>query len=170
MPALSNLLGALSVGVGDRQNIAMVQAAALDLTALVALLAVYAHPGCSVGDVAKVVCVTHSGAVRTVDRLLSLGQVERQTNVEDRRAVALLCTQKGTVTAQHALAARQAVLDELLVNALGGELERATAKDIFERLLTALYPETRIDAWRICRLCEHAVCRGDDCPVGRAVV
>ena len=36
-------------------------------------------------------------------------------------------------------------------------------------LLLAQLPVSRVDAWRICRTCEHDVCRGTACPVGSAV-
>jgi hypothetical protein len=44
--------------------------------------------------------------------------------------------------------------------------------DSLERVLKAmlpLLPDDRGAARRICRLCEHATCRGDDCAVSAAL-
>jgi DNA-binding MarR family transcriptional regulator len=169
MAALSNLFGALCIGVGDLQNAAMARAAGIDPTMLATLLFIHTRPACAIGDVAKTACVTHSGAVRAVDRLVSLGLAKRRLDSDDRRIAALYCTPVGSAIAERALAARRAALGNLLANALGSKVDRVTAKDIIERLLACLRPETRADAWRICRLCEHAVCRGKDCPVGKSV-
>jgi hypothetical protein len=49
------------------------------------------------------------------------------------------------------------------------ETERRSLERLAERLLQSLPKPDRADAWRICRLCEHTVCRGDDRPVGRSV-
>jgi MarR family transcriptional regulator, negative regulator of the multidrug operon emrRAB len=170
MPPLSNLLGALSVGVSDLQSDAMAQAAGVDPTMLAVLLAVHTRPSCSVGDVAKTAHVSHSGAVRAVDRLVSLGLVVRKVNANDRRIVALSCTQAGRAGARRALDVRRTVLDGLFADVFGSRAERAGAKTMLERLLERLAPKRREDAWRICRLCEHEVCRDSDCPVGRVVI
>ncbi len=170
MAILTNLVGALSVGVGDLQNAAMTHAVGIDPTTLAALLFIYTRRRCSVGDVAKTTCVTHSGAVRAVDRLVSLGLATRRSDAKDRRIAALSCTSAGSTIAKRALSARRAALDGLLTDALGSKAGRVAAAEIFKRLLASLRPKSQADAWRICRLCEHMVCRGDDCPVGRAVV
>jgi DNA-binding MarR family transcriptional regulator len=169
MSTLSNLLGALCVGVGDLQNTAMTEASGIDPATLTALLFIYARPSSSVGDIAKAACVTHSGAVRTLDRLVALGLAMRRRRAQDQRTAALSCTRAGSTIAKRALAARRAALDELLASTLGNKAERVVIKKLLEHILAGLRPETRADAWRICRLCEHSVCRGDNCPVGRTV-
>jgi MarR family transcriptional regulator, negative regulator of the multidrug operon emrRAB len=169
MPPLSNLLGALSVGVSDLQSDAMAHAASVDPTMLAVLLAIHTRPSCSVGDVAKTAHVSHSGAVRAVDRLVSLGLVVRKVNANDRRIVALSCTRLGHAGAQRALDARRTVLDGLFAGLFASRAERAGAEIMLERLLERLAPRSREAAWRICRLCEHEVCRDRDCPVGRVV-
>ena len=169
MSDLTNLLGAFCIGAGDLQNGAMVEAVGADLTTVAALLCIYARPGSSVGDIAAATSVTHSGAVRVVDRLVVLGLVKRRQGPADRRIATLSCTPAGSKVAAHALDARRAALDGLLATALPKKTDRQVALGIFERLLSSLHPQTRAEAWRICRLCEHAVCIGDECPVGRSV-
>jgi len=159
-----NLLGALAIGCHD------VQAAAMRSTdeppaELAALLAVHARPGSTVSDVALTTGLTHSGAVRVIDRLSRAGDVERSTG-RDRRTVALHCTKAGASRARSALALRRKALDGVL-EALT-ERETATLKRLVTKLLSGL-PASRADAWRICRLCDHGACRGADCPVGSAV-
>lgn len=166
---ISNLLGALCVGVGDLQNDAMSDAASIDPTMLTALLAIYTRPDGSIGVVARTAYVSHSGAVRTIDRLVALGLVLRRLCAGDRRVAALTCTPAGAALAERALNARRSALDGLIAETLHGTADRAAATHLLERLLACLHPATREAAWRICRLCEHAVCRGSDCPVGSAV-
>src|ERR1035441_3532103 len=95
LSSVSNLLGALCVGVSDLQNDAMSDAACIDPTMLTALLAIYTRPDGSVGDVARTAYVSHSGAVRTIDRLVALGLVLRRPCAGDRRVAALTCAPAG---------------------------------------------------------------------------
>jgi DNA-binding MarR family transcriptional regulator len=162
---VSNLLGAFAIGIGDLQRATVTGAVDLDAAELSALLAVFARPGSSVGDVALTTELTHSGAVRVVDRLCTIKLLKRGA-ARDRRTVALGCTAKGRDIAQRGLDARGAALDDLVETLDPSEQEELTR--LATKLLAQL-PHTRADAWRICRLCEHAVCRGDRCPVGRSV-
>ena len=162
---LSNLAGALAIGICDLQQAAIDDAVDLDAAELSALLAVFSRPQSSVGEIAATTRLTHSGAVRVVDRLCAAGLV-RRTAGQDRRAVALTCTEGGIAVARRALAARADALAGLLHALTPAE---QTAMHRFASKLLARLPQSRADAWRICRFCDHAVCRGDDCPVGRAV-
>jgi MarR family transcriptional regulator, negative regulator of the multidrug operon emrRAB len=162
---LENLLGALATGCFDLQGGAMTRAVGLDRSELEVLLAIYARPGSTVGDVAPVAALSHSGAVRAVDRLAGSRYVERQVGV-DKRTVTLLCTRKGSIASRAALSARASALKDLL-SSLDPRAQSAMA-GICERLLAAM-PRERTDAHRICRFCEHAMCRDQDCPVGSAV-
>jgi DNA-binding MarR family transcriptional regulator len=165
---LANLFGALTLGCADLQAESLSRQTGLDEAALAALLAVATRPGSSVGDVARATGLTHSGAVRTIDRLERAHLVVRAEGVRDRRSVGLRCTRTGSAAAEAALAARRRTLTALLTGA-GTDTELAMLERLSERLLERLPKTDRGDAWRICRLCEHAVCRGDDCPVGRTV-
>lgn len=159
-----NLLGALAVGCSDLQQSAL---APLQLTPaeLAALLAVYTRPGSTVGEVALTTGLTHSGAVRVLDRLGEAGWTERRTG-RDRRTVAIHCTPEGRRTARLALSLRQAALRDLSAGL--GRRDVAALRSLAKKLLSRL-PHDRRDAWRICRLCDHGVCSGSDCPVGTAI-
>jgi DNA-binding MarR family transcriptional regulator len=166
---LANLVGALAVGCAGLQVERMCQQTGLDEAALAALLAVDARPGCTVGDIAKTTGLSHSGAVRSIDRLAGRHLVSRAQRADDRRTVELCCTSTGTAVTYRALAARRQALTALIGEALPADTDRRSLERAVERLLRCLPKTDRADAWRICRLCEHAVCRGDNCPVGRSV-
>ena len=162
---VANLLGALVVGLNDAVGSAMARAAGLDATGVSALLLVQAHPGLSITELAAALDLTHSGAVRTLERLVDRDLVRRAPG-PDRRTRGLHLTGSGEDVAQEALAARRLVLAGALgASAVSGQ---ETFVRALEQVLAAL-PGTRADAWRICRTCEHAVCRGPACPVGHAV-
>lgn len=159
-----NLLGALAVACCDVQDAAM---AAVDLShaELAALLALHARPGSTIGDLAATTGLTHSGAVRVVDRLGASEYVERRTG-PDRRTVTVYCTREGHAKAKLALQLREAALADAAGSFTSRELEQL--RRMATKLLAGL-PGSRRDAWRICRLCDHGSCSADRCPVGGAV-
>jgi DNA-binding MarR family transcriptional regulator len=161
----ANLLGALSVGCCDVQ-LSAVSDLELPPAELAALLAVHSRPGSTVGDISLTAGLTHSGAVRAVDRLSEAGWVERRTGARDRRTVAVHCTREGRARARRALSLRLAALQNAARELSGSEL--AALRTIARKLLGSL-PQSRPDAWRICRMCDHGICRGASCPVGSAV-
>ncbi|MGH3502284.1 MAG: MarR family transcriptional regulator [Nocardioidaceae bacterium] len=161
----ANLVGALAVGLGDLVSAALVDATGLDETAVAALLVVRARPGQSITDAATALGLTHPGAVRVVNRLEKHGLVTRGQG-RDRRSRGLVLTSEGAVVSARGLAARQQALQGLLDDIPRGR--RSSLVPIVQELLTRL-PASRGDAWRICRTCDHGVCRGQRCPVGSAV-
>lgn len=161
----ANLLGALAIGVNDAMWKTLVEATDLDATAVAALLVVFERPGRSITELAVTLGLTHSGAVRTVDRLTTRGLLVRRPG-RDGRSHGIELSEAGTRQAERALAARRSRLQRLL-DALAPEQQSVLTAAIAE-LLTQL-PTTRTDAWRICRTCEHETCRGTSCPVAAAV-
>jgi MarR family transcriptional repressor of emrRAB len=162
---LSNLLGALAVGVGDEIDAAVWAKVGLRGSALAALLTIFTRPGDSVDALARTLGLSHSATVRAVDRLAKDGLVARGIKDSDRRAAALTVTRSGATTARAALATRRSNLDKLLSRLGNGE--REVLEEVLGKVLETL-PGGHSDATRICRFCEHAVCRGDRCPVGSA--
>lgn len=161
----ANILGALAVGLTDLQSAAMAEAASLSVLETSVLLIAFTRPGSIVGDVAKTIGLSHSGAVRTIDRLVD-GLLLRKTAGHDRRTVGIRCTLLGRKRAERALSVRAEVMERLLE--VVPMKDRKILTTASERLLHLL-PRDRVDAWRICRFCEHSVCRGKDCPVGSRV-
>lgn len=163
----ANRVGALVVALADRVGAATAQAAGQGPSAAAALAALHgAAGGASIDGLARIVGLTHSGAVRLVDRLAGAGLVERRMGV-DQRSLALRLTPAGRRAARRVLAQRAAVLEGALAALPAGE--RAAFGRIADRLLTEIVaggdPEQRV-----CRLCDGDACGRPqgDCPVQRA--
>lgn len=161
----SNLLGAFAVGIDDAVREALTRALDLDHTAAAALLVVRERPGRPIGDLAVALDLTHSGAVRTVNRLADKGLLKRGAG-PDGRSRGLALTPTGQDATERALQARGQVLDALLAALPAGQQEAFISA---LEVLLARMPHTQQEAWRICRTCEHDACRGTDCPVGSAI-
>ncbi len=105
---LVNLLGALATGVSDAVNDGVAEATGLDPAASTALIALLDFlPGGSVRRLSQVIGITHSGAVRLLDRLVDAGLVARATG-EDARSRSIMLTRAGRVLARRARSARAA--------------------------------------------------------------
>lgn len=159
---LLNSFGGLVVGVFDAVARAMTQETRLDEVTITALLAVHTRPDQSVGALAQALKTTHSGAVRIVNRLQLSGLVSRRPG-PDGRTAALRVTRLGTTLSGAALDARRAALSDLLCNLAPAQVEALT---VFVDQVAPALAQTRPEAQRVCRLCEHAVCRVERCPVG----
>jgi MarR family transcriptional repressor of emrRAB len=171
-----NLLGTLSLVISDRIRDATEQAAGHSSAAPAALVALHEFlGGCSIDDLRKTVGLTPSGAVRLVDRLEGDGYVRRRPGA-DGRSVALVLTPSGREAAQRVLAARSAVLREIL-----GALTDADRSD-FARIVERLLPWVVSDrmaarargdvppgGW-MCRMCDFSACGRNvgRCPVAAA--
>jgi MarR family transcriptional regulator, negative regulator of the multidrug operon emrRAB len=115
--------------------------------------------GQSIDALRQVVGLTHSGAVRLVDRLAAAGLVERRVGA-DGRAVALQLTPEGRRAARRVHARREAAIETVLAPLTARE--RADLVRLHERLLTSV-ADGRQDRRRVCRLCDVDAC-GRDCP------
>lgn len=165
-PDEANLLGALAIALGDELRAATDRAAERGATAPAAIVALSGYlPGAPIDALARVLGLSHSGAVRLVDRLATDGLLERGA-ASDGRAVALRPTPAGEALADRVLAARREVLERALAP-LSAE-ERGQLGGLLARMLAGL-TEDRAAARRICRLCEIDTChhRGT-CPVTAA--
>ena len=82
---LVNLVGALTTGLTDAINDAITAVTGLDPVASTALIALLDFlPGGSVRRLSQAVGLTHSGAVRLLDRLVAAGLVARGTGDDAR--------------------------------------------------------------------------------------
>ena len=114
-----NAFGALAVEVADRVQKAGNPHGASVPAALAALHGLAA--GQSIDSLARVVGLSHSGAVRLVDRLSETGFAERRMGA-DGRAVALQLTPEGRRAARRVLAQREAAIERRCLRArLPGE-------------------------------------------------
>ena len=152
-----NAFGALALEVADRVQRAGDPHGASVSAALAALHGLAG--GRSIDVLAKVVGLSHSGAVRLVDRLAEAGLAERRVGA-DGRAVALQLTPEGRRAARRVLARREAAIEHVLAPLTIAE--RATLATLHERLLSGLSLSQQ-ERRRVCRLCDTDAC-GRDCP------
>jgi DNA-binding MarR family transcriptional regulator len=161
---LTNLVGALALAVDDSVRDAAEAATGLGAAAPAALVSL--HEFLDHGSIERLsgaVGLSHSGAVRLVDRLAQGGFVERHGGANGRE-VAITLTERGHLAARAVLAARAAA-----VRGLVEELSLAEQRSlvvISEKLLAAITRQ-RLEAraeghvpaggW-LCRLCDSSDC------------
>lgn len=159
---LANTVGAMALAIVDGAREAVAQASGLEPMAGAALNAIGFRKGCSVGEVAQVVGLTHAGAVRCIDRLEALGLVERLQGA-DARTLALQLSRKGRARWNAQKEARM----RWLRSVVGGlpVADRAALAAATEALLPRLATDAPAGE-RICRLCDESVCTPTACPIG----
>jgi DNA-binding MarR family transcriptional regulator len=157
----TNLLGALSVAIADAQLAAMTEASGLSPSDVASILTLGPNPDSSVSDMARILNLTHSAAVRLADRLEDRDLVARMTR-SDRREVALRLTAKGRRLRRKIANARAAVLNDAVETL--PDSERA-AFDRCVRALLVRLTSSRTRADRLCRLCDEDLCPKERCPV-----
>ncbi len=164
----ANLLGTLALAVTGRVEGALAAVSPAGPSAPAALSALEGYLGGEPIDaLAHVLGLSHSGAVRVVDRLAADGLAERRRGA-DGRSVAVTLTAAGCSAAAEIRTARESALAEVLAALDPGE--RRALTELNEKLLAGLTSD-RASARRICRLCDSVACgheRGT-CPVTTAV-
>ncbi len=164
----ANRLGALALTLSDGVREATEAATGMGggLPAALVSLREWAD-GSSVYVLAVAMRVSHSRAVRVVDRLEEAGLARREPDPTDRRRALVWLEPAGHELAGLALQARSRVL----LDAVAG-LDPADERDL-ERLLEVLLDSTTVDvraASETCRLCDAHACGHYEgaCPVSRA--
>jgi DNA-binding MarR family transcriptional regulator len=159
---MANVLGAVGLALADRLAAAAERGGgASAATALVALYGTRA--GARIDGLARLTGLSHSGAVRLVDRLQADGLVDRRRGA-DQRSAALYLTPAGRRSARRVLAERQAAMHSVL--SLLTVDQQAQMTDLAHGLLAELGAEPGAEA-QICRMCDLEACgrsRGR-CPV-----
>ena len=166
--AETNRVGAMVIALGDRLRAATEEAADMPASYPAALSALGSWAGGRPVEVlADGLRLSHSRAVRVVDRLEEDGLARRLPDPDDGRAVRVELTAFGRRVADRVQAARTAALAE----ALSG-LSRAERTALGELAASVLGEVTggRRDARGICRLCDPVACGHwtGHCPVTRA--
>jgi MarR family transcriptional repressor of emrRAB len=157
----ANLLGALGLGISDLLiKVAGVSSGHGGETGA-AIVSIGSVDGLSVGQLARMLALSHAGAVRLVDRLEADGYVSRRPGSDARQRIITL-TPEGLACRDEILAARLAMLGPLL--------ERLTRddRDALERIAGILLQgmATSNDrADEICRLCDDHACAALGCPI-----
>lgn len=157
-----NVLGALGLVLADRLAAAAEPAGGSSSAAALATL-YGTRAGIRIEGLARVVGLSHSGAVRLVDRLETQGLVERRRGA-DQRSAALYLTPAGRRAARRVLAERDAAMHSILT--LLTDDQQAELIDLADRLLRELAAESAAEA-RLCRLCDLEACGRSSgrCPV-----
>lgn len=159
-----NALSALMLQIGDATDQAIRDAVDLSDRELAALVLVRNRAGCSVNWLHARLGLTQSGAVRLLDRLQSLGLIER-TRTAGHREVRLTVTAPGDRVVARGTAARAHAVDRQLAGL--GPAERDTFMALAARALAG-QSRSRDEGDEACRLCDWRVCT-PDCPMDDAV-
>lgn len=161
---LENIVGALSLAISDSIHQGT-QEEAPEVGPAAAAIALLGHePGMSIERLRRALGLSHPGAVRLVDRLVTQGVVERRQAESDRRTVALHLTVEGETNCAAVLAIRQKRIARAL-DVLDPD-EREILGRITEKLLHGLVQDLD-QAYSVCRLCDASSCT--NCPVTEAV-
>ncbi len=160
----ANLLGALVTLLHDEVETATAAAAAHGAAIPAALVTVRGEPGLSIDALRRILGLSHSGAVRLLDRLEEDGTVARKAG-PDGRTVALQLTAAGRRQADQVQGARQ----QAMQRALGvlTPTEQVRLLRLVEKLLAGLTRD-QPHCDHICRLCDLAACPEARCPVAQA--
>jgi MarR family transcriptional regulator, negative regulator of the multidrug operon emrRAB len=163
---LANLLGVTALAAVDRLRPPVDEQAGHGGGAAGALVHLHAWPGESVEGLRRVLGISQPATVRTVNRLVADGVLERRPG-PDRRTAALVLTDAGRAAAERVLDARGAALRDFLAPL--DEDERAQLLPLLERLVASL-AHGRVGAVRACRLCDRGACYGTaPCPLQHTV-
>jgi len=172
---LINVLGAYSLALADEIRDVTEEAAGMTGAAPAALVALHQFlAGRPTEDLAQAMGLTHSGAVRLVDRLVDAALVERRPG-RDGRSLSIVLTAPGRALSRKVTAARARAIESAL-EGLGSDDRRALL-ELAETLTTTLITQ-RLDARKqgnepagwMCRLCDLASCgrTQGECPAANA--
>jgi DNA-binding MarR family transcriptional regulator len=166
--AIANRLGAVALTLSDRLTEATEEAMGMVGGTPAALVSLHEWAdGKSVDVLAETMRVSHSRAVRVVDRLEEAGLARREHDPKDGRRALVRIEPAGRKLAERALVARAQVLNEAVAY-----LDAADTRDL-DRVVGALLDQTTRDeraAKETCRLCDAHACGHyeGDCPVSQA--
>ncbi len=159
MDRTANLLGVVGLAVADR-----IEDTARDVLnhageTPAALVVIGYGCGPSNDQLRRILGLSHPGTVRLLDRLVSDGLVERRKG-QDKRAVALYLTERGTALREELLKGRLAAIRPLLTPLT--DVERETLATLLGKMLSSM-ETTATDRRTLCRLCDNRVCI--NCPI-----
>ena len=153
--ATANVLGAVALAVADQIPATVTPAGGRSDSAAATLSALYHFPGHPTVDrLGQVVGLTHSRAVRLVDRLAGAGLVERVPGT-DRRSRSVRLTASGRRAARRVSDGRIAYLTSLLAGWFLAET--GALHELLGRVMGQVVQHKRGGAW-ICRMCNLQAC------------
>lgn len=163
--ALANMLGALSVAVMDRIEEAAREVIDRGGETPAALVVIGYGQGITNDRLRRILGLSHSGAVRLVDRLVSDHLVERRPG-RDGREIALHLTPQGAQARGELLASRISTIGSMLEVLSVSETDRLAA--LIHKLLAGQTTSEQ-DRFTICRLCDDSVCARCPLPTTKGV-
>ncbi len=157
---LASKLQALSVAVADLADATSTGSRSRDA----ALLSLLHRRDITVTGLAAVLGLSQPATTRLVAALEREGLVHRVAPARRERLLRL--TRAGTRAA--------GVTQDRRLSAVARQLgclsdEQRTALDDLVSRVLASAADSAAEGRRLCRLCDHEICSGDDCPVGSAV-
>lgn len=155
-----NQLSAFALAVNDKLDATLSENFGRSHSEIETLVSVRHCDSFTVGWLGEVLGLTHSAAVRIVDRLESDGRI-RRTPQTNRRFVGLVLTPAGVELADEILNTRQEVLEHLFEDVDDKALEKALP--VFRGILGQT-SDSKLTSYRRCRLCDEVMC-GERCPV-----
>ncbi len=158
----ANLLGVVALAVADRIEKAAryIMSHAGETPAAVVVIGYGLGP--SNEQLRAILNLSHPGAVRLVDRLVTDGLVERREG-RDKRTIALYLTRRGHALREKLLKERLAAIRPLLEPLTDAEQENLAA--LLSKLLSSM-ETTDLERCNLCRLCDGRVCV--ECPIPAA--
>lgn len=156
---LANLLGTVGLAVSERIESAMRDIISHGGETAAAVVVIGYGLGPSNDQLRQILGLSHSGAVRLVDRLVADDLVERREG-SDKRAIALYLTRRGKVLREQLLKERLAAVRPLVTPLTRPEQERLAA--LLHKLLASM-DTTDVQRCNLCRLCDDRVCT--KCPI-----
>ena len=175
--ALRNVLAAFALAVTDRISQSTEAAAGRGGQAPAALVAIHQFlGGATIEHLRQTLGLSHSAAVRLVDRLVDDGHVVRSEGTGDGRTVGVDMTPPGRLVAERILATRRAAVEEPLASL--SEAERRSLQEIVGKLLGSITQSRLAEratgrvpegGW-LCRMCDFDACGRPAymCPAAKA--
>ena len=161
----NNLLAALTTTLSEAIANSVEDVGLRSSNAAAALVTIMNHPDDSIDVLRRTLQLTHSGAVRLIDSLVSDGLLERRPNTQDARSVVLHVTKLGSVRANEILTARAKTTDDALMSLT--DTQRKALEPLLQVMLGSLTQDYD-SARRNCKFCNEGICRPQGCPVEQA--
>ena len=163
---ISNLLGAFATTLSNsiEREVSILDGNSLNHES--ALVAIYNHPNTTINTLSKILELTHSGAVRLINTLEEKKLVKRHKSLSDARSIVLHITEAGSKRVQLILNCREKAT--LKTIAVLSETQKENLLNILEASMSNVTNE-KLEARRICKLCNEGVCRKLICPVEHSI-
>jgi MarR family transcriptional regulator, negative regulator of the multidrug operon emrRAB len=174
-PRLVNIVGAFALALADAIRDATETAAGMTGAAPAALVALEQFlAGHTTEDLAQATGLTHSGAVRLIDRLVDAALVERRPG-RDGRSLSIVLTPTGRARSRKVTAARATAIEATLDGLASAErrvlleMVDALVGTVTEQRIAAREHSDAPVGW-LCRLCDFASCNRPqgECPAANA--